>query len=79
MDLAAGDRVLVNVAPFIGSERRVKDSVTCEILAVTEDSVQVRPEPPCRGVELWVQTRWIESRLGTPAVCAGAARVSVSA
>jgi hypothetical protein len=63
MNFAEGDRVLVNLAPFIGSARHSKDSVACEILAVTATEVQVRPEPPCRSLLLWVDSRWIDRKL----------------
>jgi hypothetical protein len=65
MNFAQGDRVLVNLAPFIGSVRRSSDSVACEIVAVDDDQVQVRPEPPCRGLLLWVDVDWIERKLDT--------------
>lgn len=69
MNFAKGDRVLVNVAPFIGSTRRAKDSVACEIVGAADDLVQVRTEPPCRSVVLWVHSKWIEGKLETCQVC----------
>jgi hypothetical protein len=63
MDIQAGDRVLVNVAPFIGSVRRSKDSVPCHVIAIDAGRIRVRTEPPCREVELWVQAAWIDGRL----------------
>ena len=60
MHLKQGNRVLVNVAPFIGSAARHKESVPCEVLAVAGDQVQVRTESPYRSVTLWVASRWIE-------------------
>jgi hypothetical protein len=61
MELNKGDRVLVNVAPFIGSVMRCEDSVACEILDVNGPHVFVRAQPPCREVSLWVPSRWVES------------------
>jgi hypothetical protein len=66
MSFMAGDRVLVNVAPFIGSARPARESIPCEILAVDDDRVQVRPEPPLRSISIWIQTRWIDCRIDAP-------------
>jgi len=60
MNLNKGDRVLVNVAPFIGSRIRCGESVACEVLEVNGPQVFVRAEPPCREVSLWIPSRWIE-------------------
>ena len=54
MSVRQGDRVLVNIAPFIGSTIRSEQSVPCRVLGVRVDEVQVCPEPPCREVTLWV-------------------------
>jgi len=62
MDVRKGDRVLVNVAPFIGSVMRSNESVPCEVLDVDELRVHVRAEPPYRDVSLWVLSSWIEGR-----------------
>jgi len=62
MDVRKGDRVLVNVAPFIGSVMRSNESVPCEVLDVDELRVQVRAEPPYRDVSLWVLADWIEGQ-----------------
>jgi hypothetical protein len=64
VDIRAGDRVSVNVAPFIGSARRNKDSVPCEVLEVAGTRMRVATEPPYCKVELWVKTAWIDERLG---------------
>jgi hypothetical protein len=72
MEVRQGDRVLVNVAPFIGSLRRHKESVPCTVLATESARVQVRTENPYREVTLWVPSSWIEQRLG-PKECSGAA------
>jgi hypothetical protein len=63
MVVRKGERVLVNVAPFIGSSRRCDDSIPCEVLAVDGQQVQVRVEPPYRDVSLWVLGSWIEGPL----------------
>jgi len=64
MAIRAGDRVLVNVAPFIGSARRSKDSVPCEVLEVAGARMRVATEPPCCKVDLWVEAAWIDERPG---------------
>jgi hypothetical protein len=63
MDVHEGDHVLVNVAPFIGSLRRNKQSVTCEVLAVDGDEVEVRTLPPCRELTLRIVRYWLEHKL----------------
>ena len=63
MDVRKGDRVLVNVAPFIGSALRCDDSIPCEVLAVDGMRTHVRVEPPYRDVSLWVSSSWIEEPL----------------
>jgi hypothetical protein len=60
MKLNKGDRVLVNVAPFIGSAMRCGESVLCKVLDINGPQVFVCAEPPCREVSLWVTSRWIE-------------------
>ncbi len=62
MDLEAGDRVQVNLAPFIGAAALCRDSILCTVLAVHQDEVQVRAEPPYREVVLWVASSWVEGR-----------------
>ena len=61
-DLAVGDRVEVNLAPFIGAAAPCHDSILCTVLMVHQHEVQVRTEPPCREVVLWVAPSWVESR-----------------
>lgn len=63
MEIQRGDRVQVNVAPFIGSFRRHRESVPCSVLAVEFPRVQVRTESPYREVTLWVLSSWIEGTL----------------
>ncbi len=62
MDVRKGDRVLVNVAPFIGSVMRSNESIPCEVIEVNGLQVHVRAEPPYRDVSLWVLSSWIEGR-----------------
>jgi hypothetical protein len=63
MDIYTGDHVLVNVAPFIGSLRRNKQSVACEVLAVHGDEVEIRTLAPCREVVLNIERFWIDRKL----------------
>jgi hypothetical protein len=60
LDIRKGDHALVNVAPFIGSLRRNRQSVACEILAVRGDDIEVRTLPPCRECCLQVKRLWID-------------------
>jgi hypothetical protein len=60
MDIQKGDRVLVNVAPFIGSIMRAVESIPCEVLEVDGIQVHVRTEPPYRAVSLWVLSSWVD-------------------
>ncbi|MBN1394190.1 MAG: hypothetical protein JW959_04135 [Pirellulales bacterium] len=62
MEVQKGDRVLVNLAPFIGSVMRSDDSISCEVLDVDGLQVLVRAEPPYRDVSLWVMIDWIDSQ-----------------
>jgi hypothetical protein len=64
MDIQIGDRVLVNVAPFIGSVMRGHESIPCEVLDVDNLHIYVRAEPPYRDVSLWVLSSWIDGRPG---------------
>ena len=61
MDVQKGDRVLVNVAPFIGSVMRCNESIPCEVIDVNGLQVHVRAEPPYRDVSLWILSSWIEN------------------
>ena len=63
MEIQRGDQVQVNVAPFIGSFRRHKESVPCTVLTVEGPRVQVRTESPYREVTLWILSSWIEKRV----------------
>jgi len=60
MNIQQGDRVLVNVAPFIGSKSRGKESIPCGVLAVSGDQIHVRSQEPYRSVSLWVSSEWID-------------------
>lgn len=61
MDVRKGDRVLVNVAPFIGSVMRSNESIPCEVIDVNGLQVHVRAEPPYRDASLWILSSWIEN------------------
>jgi hypothetical protein len=60
MDIQMGNRVLVNIAPFIGSGHRSKTSIPCRVLSTREDSIEVATEPPYRELTMWVSPSWIE-------------------
>ena len=62
MDIQSGDRVLVNVAPFIGSVTRCDESIPCEVIELSGLQIHVRAEPPYRGVSLWTLSSWIDGR-----------------
>jgi hypothetical protein len=62
MEIQKGDRVLVNVAPFIGSIMRSNGSIPCEVVDVDGIQVHVRAEPPYRDASLWVLSSWIDGR-----------------
>jgi hypothetical protein len=61
MEIQKGDRVLVNVAPFIGSVMRCDESIPCKVLEVEGIRVHVRAEPPYREASLWILSSWIDS------------------
>ena len=63
MEIRQGDRVSVNVAPFIGSPHRHRETVPCSVLAIDLPRVQVCPEEPYREISIWVLSDWIEARL----------------
>jgi hypothetical protein len=63
MDIYKGDRLLVNVAAFIGSMRRSEESIPCCVLAIQGDLVEVQTEAPYREFSLWVHARWIDGVL----------------
>ncbi len=63
MEIQKGDRVLVNVAPFIGSIMRSNESIPCKVVDVDGIQVHVRAEPPYRDVSLWILSSWIDGRL----------------
>ena len=63
MNVCKGDHVLVNVAPFIGSLRRTRQSVTCEVLGVYGDEVEIRTLPPYRELTLRVESYWLDRKL----------------
>lgn len=58
-----GDAIMVNLAPFIGSAQRSKESVPCLVVAVEGGDVQVRTRHPFRDISLRVQSDWIDAGL----------------
>jgi hypothetical protein len=64
--LHKGDRVLVNVAPFIASPRRHRDAVPCDVLEVDALRVHVATRAPYCRIDLWVEDRWIDDVLRQP-------------
>jgi hypothetical protein len=66
MDIREGNRVRVNLAPFIGARVRSKQSVSCVVTAVEEARIQVTTGYPYRSVTLWIAPRWIESEDTNP-------------
>ena len=63
MDLKKGDRVLVNLAPFVGLVWRSKESIPCRVMDATPTHVEVVTEYPYREVSLQVQPKWIDGCL----------------
>lgn len=63
MDIQCGDRVLVNLAPFIGSMDPTHESVPCEVLELDGSRVQVQTVFPYRELVLWIEDTWIEGEL----------------
>ena len=66
MDIQEGQRVLVNLAPFIWAQRRSRQAIPCLITAVEGDRVQVTTEQPCRSFTLWIDPGWIEAAQADP-------------
>jgi hypothetical protein len=66
MNVRMGDWVFVNVAPFIGSLRRNRESVLCRVLAIDGPQVEVLTQCPCREFALWVASTWIEGKAEEP-------------
>jgi hypothetical protein len=62
MDIEIGDDVLVNLAPFIGSSRRSRNSIPCRVVAVEANHVEVRTLYPFREFSLRVLSVWIEGK-----------------
>ena len=46
MDVQVGDRVSVNLAPFIASVRRCMDSVPCKVVEVARTQVRIVTSAP---------------------------------
>jgi translation initiation factor IF-1 len=66
MDIREGDRVMVNLAPFIGARASSRQSIACRVNAVEGDRVQVTTEYPYRSVTLWIDPGWIEAAQADP-------------
>ncbi len=60
MAIRRGDRVNVNLAPFIGSPSPSDQWIPCEVLEIDGLRVRVASQAPYRRVELWVPARWIQ-------------------
>jgi hypothetical protein len=65
MDIQRGERVLVNLAPFIGAARRSNESIPCNVLKIDGTLVEVETEEPTyRRFSLWVASSWIDGKAG---------------
>jgi hypothetical protein len=60
MDIRHGNQVWVNVAAFIASNNRHRESVPCEVLAVDGSKVHVKTQEPYRTLCMWVSHTWID-------------------
>lgn len=60
MQVQKGDRVRVNLAPFIGSVKRNKEAIPCLVVAIDGSHVEIRTGHPYRELLLWVETTWID-------------------
>jgi hypothetical protein len=67
MGIAKGDRVSVNLAPFIGSMLPCKETIACTVVEVRGVHVLVETEPPYRPLSLWVLHDWVEGLHREPA------------
>jgi hypothetical protein len=65
MGVQEGDRVLVNLAPFIGSSCRSKVQIPCQVLAADAGYVEVRTAYPFRELRLRVRSTWLEGKMET--------------
>jgi hypothetical protein len=70
MDIHKGDRVLVNIAPFIGATLPGKSCVSCRVLEVDGVHVHVCTVPPYREVDLWVLSTWVQENATADAAMA---------
>lgn len=59
MDIHEGDRVIVNLAPFIGSSVPSKHVVTCRVITIHDETVEVATEPPYRSLKLEISRGWV--------------------
>jgi hypothetical protein len=63
MNIQKGDRVFVNLAPFIGAVLPSKESIPCIVLDVDDRETRVCTEPPYRQVSLWVLSSWVGDKV----------------
>lgn len=63
MDIGKGDRVLVNLAPFIGAVLPSKELIPCTVLDVDGVQTHVRTEQPYREVTMWIRSSWIDGKV----------------
>lgn len=66
MDIRIGSRVMVNLAPFIGSKMSSRQAIECRVTGERPGEIEVTTEAPYRQVVLWVSTRWIDSVVEQP-------------
>ena len=58
--------ILVNAAAFIGSDRRNRESVPCDVLREEGIQILVRTQFPYRVFETWVNREWVDRDVSTP-------------
>jgi hypothetical protein len=60
MDIQEGDEVLVNVAAFIASKIRHRESVPCVVRAVMGPEIQIETVKPYRALSMSVSSTWVD-------------------
>ena len=70
IQIQKGDRLLVNLAPFIGSVRRSREVVPCQVVAVDGPYVEISTAYPFRELSLRVERTWIEADADNEALSA---------
>ena len=66
MDIRIGSRVMVNLAPFIGSKQPSRQAIDCRVTGSRPGEIEVTTESPYRKVVLWVASQWIDSVVEEP-------------